>query len=113
MKRYFLLNHFYSLCIILTLSAGAASAQDENDFYKDSIHLVDKTVNLVTDYGANGNDSNDDSPPLQTAVDDMTALTNGGKVIIPSGTFYLIDIKLKDNVHLVIDSNATIVPFTS
>lgn len=79
-------------------------------FYTDYIDLVSDTVDLVADYGASGSDTNDDSAALQTAIDDMTALPKGGKITIPSGTFYFIDILMKDNVHIEIDSGATLKP---
>lgn len=65
-------------------------------------------MDLVADYGASGSDTTDDSVALQTAIDDMTLLPNGGKITIPSGTFYLVGILLKSNVHIEIDPGTTI-----
>ena len=47
---------------------------DESDFYRDTIQSVDRTVNLVKDYGASGSDKEDDSAAFPKAIDDMTAL---------------------------------------
>lgn len=82
----------------------------ESDFYTETIGQVDTTVNLVDDYGADGTDIQDDSDALQAAINEMTTLQNGGRIIIPSGTFYFRDILLKSNVHLEIDPAATIKP---
>lgn len=99
--------------IVLSISLSAVFGQDEAYFYVDKIDLVDQTVDLVADYGANGSDELDDSQALQNAIDALTANPNGGKIIIPAGTFYLLDIHLKDNVHIVIDPDAVIKPSAS
>ncbi|VGO18535.1 glycosyl hydrolase family 28-related protein [Pontiella sulfatireligans] len=82
----------------------------ESDFYTETIHLVDQTVDLATDYGANGSDTNDDSVAIQAAIDDMTTNANGGVVHIPSGTFYFDGVRMKSNVHLEVDAGAILVP---
>ncbi|WP_168433265.1 CBM96 family carbohydrate-binding protein [Pontiella sulfatireligans] len=85
----------------------------ESDFFTDTIGSVSATVNLVTDYGANGSDANDDTVALQAAIDAMTALPTGGKIVIPAGTFYLRGATIKSNVHIVIDPGAVIKPWSS
>lgn len=93
------------------------AVDDERNFYTDYIGLVDQTVDLVADYGlawdpvngADGSDTANDTIALQAAIDDMTLLPNGGKVTIPAGTFYLDTVLMKSNVHLEIDSGATLV----
>lgn len=79
----------------------------ESDFFTDTIDSVTQTVSIL-DYGANGTDSLDDSTPLQDAIEDMADLLDGGRINIPAGTFYLDDILLRSNVHIVIDAGATI-----
>ncbi|VGO18306.1 Ig-like domain-containing protein [Pontiella sulfatireligans] len=81
----------------------------EIDFFTDTIGSVDTVVNII-DYGANGSDTNEDSVALQNAIDDMTALSHGGKIIVPEGTFILGRITMRSNVHLVISTNAVIKP---
>lgn len=98
-----------SMVLLFVCSITAVFAQNESDFYTETNHLG-ITQNLVTDYGANGADANDDSQALQNAIDYLTGLTNGGKIIIPSGTFYFVEIIMKSNVHIEIDMNATIIP---
>ncbi|VGO18090.1 glycosyl hydrolase family 28-related protein [Pontiella sulfatireligans] len=82
----------------------------EQDFYKDTIQQVSRSVNLVKDYGASGSDDADDSAALQKAVDEMTVLPDGGKIMIPQGRFILDDIQIKSNVHIEVDPEAVLVP---
>lgn len=101
----------------LVASKEVWAIDDERNFYTDYIDQVSATVDLLADYGvawdavngANATDTNDDSAALQAAIDDMTALTNGGVVTIPAGTFYLNAVALKSNVHIVVDPDATLV----
>lgn len=104
----------YSLITLLCLvfATGLFAEPAESNFYKETIHLVDASVDLVKDYGANASDKRDDSEALQKAIDDMTKLSKGGKIRIPSGNYYLMDIELKSNVHLEIDKSAVIFPTT-
>ncbi|NIJ44845.1 hypothetical protein FHR24_001284 [Wenyingzhuangia heitensis] len=82
---------------------------NEEDFYVETWN-IGVTKDLVADYGANGNDTNNDSSILQTAIDDLTALDNGGKIKIPAGVYYLGNIKMKSKVHLVFHKDAIIRP---
>lgn len=94
---------------LLLVSLQAVYAQEESDFFQDtSTSTIVK--DLVVDYGVNNQDTGDDSQKLQQAIDEVSAL-GGGRIILPAGTYYLMGIKLKDNVHLEIDSEATIVAF--
>lgn len=97
----------------LTCSALLALANAEpveSVFFHETIDRVDKTVNLVDDYLADGADRKDDSAELQRAIDDLTKLPHGGKIVIPRGTFHFFSVALRSNVHLEIASDATIVP---
>ncbi|WP_299183930.1 Iota-carrageenase [uncultured Aquimarina sp.] len=83
---------------------------DTNDFYKEpeSFSII---KNLVTDYGVNNNDNNNDSPKLQEAIDDISNQLNGntfGKLIIPNGNYYFTDIVMKSNITIEIDQNAVL-----
>ncbi|MFI3318706.1 MAG: glycosyl hydrolase family 28-related protein [Rikenellaceae bacterium] len=66
-------------------------------------------VDLVKDYKAAADGISDDSQILQRAIDEVSAKPNGGIVYMPKGTYLLVDIYLKSNVHLHIDAAATIV----
>lgn len=102
-KWCFLILVFFASCVA-TLGAEVT----ESMFFTDTIDSVDQTVSIL-DYGADGSDTVDDSAALQAAIDDMTALPNGGKITISAGTFYLSQIYPKSNVHLEIDPGATLV----
>nr|WP_284041212.1 T9SS type A sorting domain-containing protein [Polaribacter sp. Z022] len=84
-------------------------SQNESDFYTETWNNG-VTKNLVTDFGANGNDALDDSSAMQAAINNVTALANGGKIIIPAGTYYLGNINMKSKVHLVFDKDAIVKP---
>ncbi|AZQ61181.1 hypothetical protein EI427_02780 [Flammeovirga pectinis] len=99
-----------SFLIVLLCGTTSIFAQKEADFYIDKSKEVSKKVDLVEDYGTNNTDTNDDTPKLQKAINDMTSLKKGGEIFIPKGTYYFKNIELKSNVHLVIDEHATIIP---
>ncbi|NME70132.1 T9SS type A sorting domain-containing protein [Flammeovirga aprica] len=104
MKRI-LLTIFVALFSWATLSA-----QNETDFYTDYLGTISRTVDLVADYNVNNTDAEDDSEALQQAIDDLTALENGGRINIPGGDYFFRNIHVKSNIHLVIHKNATIYP---
>ncbi|WP_111979588.1 glycosyl hydrolase family 28-related protein [Algibacillus agarilyticus] len=68
------------------------------------------SYNLVNHYGVNNNDNNDDSALLQQAIDEISAKPKGGKLFIPSGKYYLLNVQMRSNVHIEIASGATIFP---
>lgn len=67
-------------------------------------------VNLVTDYGANNTDNEDDSQNLRNAIDFVTNQADGGTVFIPKGKYYFIDVDVKSNITLLFEEGATIFP---
>ncbi|VGO18938.1 Ig-like domain-containing protein [Pontiella sulfatireligans] len=95
-----------AFCSILSTSLAEVS---ESDFFTDTINFNGPSVDIVADYGANGTDTASDRVAIQNAINAMTALPNGGIVTIPAGTFYFIGVEIKSNVHLIIDSGATLV----
>ncbi|AIZ42979.1 glycoside hydrolase family protein [Cellulophaga baltica] len=64
--------------------------------------------NLVTDFGVNNSDTNDDSDKLNNAIRDLA--TNGGVLTIPRGTYYFNKIRMRSNVHLEIEKGTVIYP---
>jgi hypothetical protein len=64
--------------------------------------------NLVTDFGANNSDSNDDSDKLNNAIRNLS--NNGGVLTIPKGTYYFNKIRMRSNVHLEIEKGTVIFP---
>jgi polygalacturonase len=61
----------------------------------------------VRAYGAAGDGKQLDSPAIDSAINAASA-TGGGTVVVPAGTYLCGSIHLKSNIHLVIDSGATI-----
>ncbi|OWW25760.1 Iota-carrageenase [Zobellia sp. OII3] len=64
--------------------------------------------NLVTDYGVNHNDQNDDSSKLNLAIKDLS--DTGGILTLPKGKYYLTKIRMRSNVHLEIEKGTVIYP---
>lgn len=83
---------------------------NESDFYTPPTTFA-VTKNLVKDYGADKIFNTDDSQKLQTAIDDVSR-KGGGKLIIPKGNYTVSDIKMKSNVHLIVNSGTVIRPST-
>lgn len=59
----------------------------------------------VKDYGAVGDGVTKDSKAIQAAIN---ACTDGGKVVIPAGTYYTAPLTLKSNMTLEIQNGATL-----
>ncbi|MEX0321553.1 MAG: glycosyl hydrolase family 28-related protein [Puniceicoccaceae bacterium] len=102
----------YSVLFLVAglIASTLYSGTNESRFFNDTIGKVSKSVDLVRDFGANGQDAKDDSQALQKAIDQLASLPGGGKITIPEGTYHLMDIVMKSNIHIVIDTAATIVP---
>ena len=66
-----------------------------------------KNVFNVKDFGAVGNGNHLDSPAINEAID-AAAKTGGGTVLVPAGTYLSGSIRLKSNIHLLIDAGATL-----
>ncbi|GAF02136.1 glycosyl hydrolase family 28-related protein [Saccharicrinis fermentans] len=109
--KYICSARLCAVCFLNYILLVGITAQNtkESDFYTETNHLG-VVKNFVNDYGGNGNDALDDSEKLQEAIDELSSLKNGGKIIFPSGTYYLAEIQLRSNVHLVIDRETTIIP---
>lgn len=60
----------------------------------------------VCDYGAKPDGSRSDAAIQQTI--DACAASGGGRVVVPSGTFYCAPIRLKSNVELHLEAGATL-----
>jgi polygalacturonase len=61
----------------------------------------------ITDYGAVGNGSTDNTAAIKRAIDACNA-AGGGHVIVPSGTFLTGAVYLKSNVDLHLNSGSTL-----
>lgn len=80
-------------------------------FSDDSIKTESKEVYRVSDYGANGADSQKDTRGFQNAVD--ACFNNGGGIVqVPPGVYFLGRVILKDRVALNLMGGAVIRPST-
>ncbi|OEK08242.1 Iota-carrageenase [Flavivirga aquatica] len=91
-----------------TLRAVRPNNFSRNRFYRQPVSF-DVTKNLVDDFGVNNTDTNDDSAKLNRAINSF-ADGEVGRIIIPEGNYYLLNIRMKSNVHLEIAKGATIFP---
>lgn len=66
-----------------------------------------KGVYNVRKFGAKGDGKNLDSPAINKAIE-AAAAQGGGTVLVPAGTYLSGSIRLKDNIHLLIDAGARI-----
>jgi polygalacturonase len=73
----------------------------------DAAGAAAKTFFNVRDYGAVGDGKNLDSPAINQAIDAAVA-AGGGTVLVPAGTYLSGSIRLKSNIHLLIDAGATV-----
>jgi polygalacturonase len=80
------------LCLCGILNAAESSGQ---------------TYFNVRSFGAVGDGKNLDSPAIDKAID-ACAQAGGGTVYLPAGTYLSGSIHLKSNIHLLIDTGATI-----
>ncbi len=96
--------------ILLLLSQTFYSQVDREGRFYNETWTNGVSKNLVSDYGANGNDNNNDSKILQGAIDELTKLPNGGRIFIPKGTYFLKFINLRSNVHLVFAGGTVVKP---
>lgn len=83
-------------------------ANTTNFYTPPSRTVLANKVNLVTDYGVNNSDTNDDSEKLNKAIKDQAS--SGGVVIIPKGKYYFNKIRMRSNVHLQIEKETVIYP---
>lgn len=97
-------------------SRTVAPIVNESDYYKDSSYVAGKYTaykNFVTDFNGHPEDfDTDDSQNLQNAIDSISNVYGGGRLVIPAGNYTFEEINLKSNVHLRINSGAIIKPNT-
>lgn len=92
----------------LTIFTLLASQNVFADYFKD--FSTPNTKNLVTDYGVDNYDNQDDSKLLQKAINELSK-KGGGEIIIPEGVYYFTNIQLKSNIKILVDQNASIRPY--
>ncbi|MFR9519392.1 MAG: hypothetical protein SNI51_04205 [Rikenellaceae bacterium] len=82
----------------------------DNDFYTPTDEeLAEPTTDIVADYGAACDASEDISSLLQQAIDQVSA-SGGGIITFPQGEYLFRDIEMRSGVKLHIDHNVTLHP---
>ena len=71
------------------------------------IHAVEPSNYNVRTYGAVGDGKNLDSPAINKAIE-AAAEAGGGTVLVPAGIYLSGSIRMKSNIHLLVDAGATI-----
>lgn len=82
---------------------------ETNAQYKTPASFSSPSKTVTIGQGSYAADSDDDSRVFQKAIDDVNA-AGGGHVKVLAGDYNLIDIALKSDVHLVLESGVTIRP---
>ncbi|AWB65837.1 hypothetical protein C2869_05000 [Saccharobesus litoralis] len=119
-KSIFSTKKFLALFVIMFTSACSNATPDEGNSYNISSNAAPNEGDFYKNYSkngvyrqfqGNGQDTNNDTPALQSLINDLTQLPNGGSIFIPAGTWYIGELRLKSNTHLIFDKNATVRPF--
>jgi len=79
--------------------------------YQETMHPSGPAENLRTDFGLVDDDAaSNQTAILQEAIDEVSA-KGGGRLIVPKGTYRLAGVRLKSNVHLLIEKGTVIKPY--
>ncbi len=76
----------YSLCLLAQTIPATRLVNWQSAGLDVPFILPENTINVL-DFGAVGNNSNNDAPAIQAAINSLGA--NGGIVYIPSGTYLM------------------------
>ena len=78
----------------------------DNTFFNPTIGTATQTISASAGTG-------DDSLTFQNAIDAVNADTfaGGGKVIVNAGTYRILEVDLKSNVHIEVNSGVTLMPY--
>lgn len=112
--RYFKLAP-YGLVLLLILFIGCQKASQQEIGWSQVPEILSRIIPpsfppqdfLVTDHGAVGDGKTDCTDAFKRAIENCHA-ANGGRVIVPEGTYLTGAIHLKSNVNFHIMKNATI-----
>ncbi|WP_442509217.1 hypothetical protein SH528x_000773 [Novipirellula sp. SH528] len=95
-----------SAALVLIASSHLVQAE-----YTETMDPNGLTKNLKTDYGLVDDDAkNNQSETFRKAIADLAA-KGGGRLIVPTGTYRLANVRLMSNIHLLIEKGTVIKPF--
>jgi hypothetical protein len=93
---------------LISIVAFASTSKAE---YKETMDPNALIKNLQTDFGlVDDNAKSNQSDVFQKAIDDLAAV-GGGRLIVPKGTYQLSGVRLKSNIHLLIEAGTVIKPY--
>jgi len=94
--------------VVMTLTVWASAAQAR---YTETMDPNGPAKNLKTDYGlVDDNAATNQSEVFQEAIDEL-AEAGGGRLMVPKGTYQLARIRLRSNIHLLIEAGTVIKPY--
>lgn len=85
-----------------------AQSINEADYYKAPTKFA-ISKNLKKDYKAKGSFSQDITTLFQAAINEVSE-NGGGQIFIPKGEYTFAEIKMKSNIHILVDKHAVIRP---
>lgn len=99
------------LKLILLTMALLAWTTTVRAAYTETMDPNGLTKSLQSDYGLVDDDARtDQSETFQKAIDDLAA-KGGGRLIVPTGTYRLAGVRLRSNIHLLIEKDTVIKPY--
>jgi hypothetical protein len=100
-----------ALKVILLMMALLAWTTIVQAAYTETMDPNGLTKNLQSDYGLVDDDARtDQSETFQKAIDDLAA-KGGGRLKVPKGTYRLAGVRLRSNIHLLIEKDTVIKPY--
>ena len=91
------------VCLFIVNVAFSQALPADITFYNPTIGSATETINPS---GGTG----DDSQTFTNAINAVNA-AGGGKVIVNAGTYRILEIDIKSNVHIEVNSNVTLLPY--
>lgn len=101
--KHLILKITVCLCIVSEVYSQALPA--DITFFNPTIGSATQTINPSAGTG-------DDSQTFTDAINAVNT-AGGGKVIVNAGTYRILEIDLKSNVHVDVNSGATFLPFNA
>ncbi|QHI39263.1 Iota-carrageenase [Kordia antarctica] len=92
-------------CLLLTTGVYSQTLPADNTFFSPTIGGATQTISESAGTG-------DDSLTFTNAINTVNA-AGGGKVIVNAGTYRILEVDLKSNVHLEVNSGVTFLPFNA
>ena len=97
------LSLIFIVCFLIVTEVFSQTLPADNTFFNPTIGVATQTISASAGTG-------DDSLIFQNAIDAVNT-GGGGKVIVNDGTYRILEVDLKSNVHIEINSGATLLPY--